>query len=181
MIALGFIAVLAAIGFPYVWGKYHCMRMLRRLRTVGEAHGFRIRRLRRFSFRNFSPYYDLLLIGEDRIYCIQLLSCYHRGRELVIRSDGRVRQRSGYRQPLEHGKRSGSEDKRFVGAWKAVPKTRLPNLKDAKKEVIPILLNYPSFEKIFLQNGRELVPYDGGRIFEKIICTPSAFEKMFFR
>lgn len=177
MVFIALIALLVAIGFPYLWGRYHCVRMLRRLKRVGEENGFRFCRLRRFSIRNFSPFYDFSLIGEDTVYLVQLLVCYHRGRELVIGRNGQVRQRSIHRAPMNLQKNAFSEKKRFIGQWRAVPKTRLPRSVDTKKKVIPILLNYPTYESIYLQKDRETTIYQGEQVFEKIILSPSALEK----
>jgi hypothetical protein len=174
MIVFALIALLLAIGFPYLWGSYHCMRMLRRLKRVGEENGFRFCRLRRFGIRNFSPYYDFSLIGENTVYLVQLLVCYHRGRELVIGSNGQVCQRSVHHAPLNPRKNT---KKRVDGRWKAVPKTRLPKSVDTQKRVIPVLLNYPTYASIYLQKDRETTLYQGEQVFEKIILSPSALEK----
>ncbi len=168
--------------FPYLWGAYHCCRMLRRLKRVGDSNGFRFKRLSgRFAIlRNFSVRYDCSMSDGDTVYLIQLLICYHRGRRLLVGRDGRVREQGTRRRPVDSRHKTPQIERRGVGRWRSVPKTLMPSpaRRDGRR-VVPILLNYPAYEEIVCFGRDGTVSLTNGSIlFEKQLYLPSAFEKL---
>jgi hypothetical protein len=182
MIILVLILLILALLFPYGWSTYHRLRLIGRLRKKGEQFGIALHPLRRLPYvsKNLSTQYDFYMEGADVIYPVKLFSSCYRGRSLIVGPDGRIAERRTVRAPLEP-RRGARERKVSLGKWHAVPMTKPPKLGKAGKRIVPILLNYPTYDCILhRQEGKEILLTQGSILFQKRIETPSTFEKLLF-
>ena len=172
--------IAAVLLFPYGWAVFYRHRMLKRLIKIGKPLGFVCKPLRRgylFSL-NRSSRFDFILAGKDRIYLVKLWSCYRRGTSLLVNENGMVSVRSCYRLPIQREEGQGDVRERVDGKWRPVPKTEFPRIKQEGKQVIPVLLNYPTYDAAYRKKDGRLLPIKNADIlFSKKFYTPSALER----
>lgn len=174
------IAVIAAVLlYPYISVAVCRYRAIADLRSKLRRVGGRMRVLRRFAFvsSNRSAKYDLLVEKEGVLYAVKFWSCSRRNTVLRIYSDGRVAEERSFTAPITP---KGDIRSRTVSySARYVPKTEY-NFKNPKcKKIINVILVYPSYKNIILDNaGDERVLHSGDVFFDKVILTPLAFGKI---
>ncbi len=172
--------IAAVLLFPYGWSVFHRYRLIQRLTAKGKQLGFSFKPLRRavlFS-HNRSTDFDFCLEGQDRIYLIKLWACYRRRTTLLVDEYGRVAVRSRYRIPIQK-EESGEPIEEIVdGSFRSIPRTVMPRLETKGRRVIPILLNYPTYDAVLRKVGGKIASVRNGDVlFEKKFYTPSALER----
>ena len=180
MIFLFLPLVLAVLLFPYGWMLFHRHRMIKRLRATGERLGFRWTPFGKgFLFAgNRSKRYQFCLENQEKVFLVKLWACYRRGTVLLVGEDGRVSVRSRYPRPLFKTEEEQSQRQTVDGAWRAVPKTRAPKTDFKGKQVIPVLLSYPTYDGVVYLRSDKMIPVrNGDTLFGKKFFTPSALER----
>ena len=164
--------------YPYVSVILSRKKAIKHLRGVVRRAGGRMRRLHRFVSltRNLSPRYDLLIAKGDMLYAVKLWSAKRRGVDLLISSDGTVAEQREDRDPLTPKRKV--QERVLRSAFYTVPKTRENFTVATGKRVVHILLVYPSYRKVMGYRHMQWVELQSGdRVFDKVLYSPSAFEK----
>lgn len=166
-----------AFAYPYAEGILLKARMLKRLRQEARDAGYKYRRFYKniFLVRNRSSRYDLIIYDEKTLYAVKLWSSYFRGSSLVLTEMGRVIERRKTRPVFKLKERSAD----FVlKRPQTVSPTRISKKYTVGRDVVRVLLIYPSYEKIIAKRGAgEIILGSGDQLFSKTIYSPSAFLK----
>ncbi|MBR2353051.1 MAG: hypothetical protein IKA76_00925 [Clostridia bacterium] len=166
--------------FPYGWMLFHRHRMIKRLKITGKRLGFSWIPLRGgvLLSSNRSKQFDFALENENTVYWVKLWACYLRGTTLMIREDGRISVRHQSPKPLWKTDEDREKREAVDGKWKPVPKTVSPKIDVEGKTVIPVLLNYPTYDTVVRNHGGKMIPIrNGDTLFGKVFFTPSALER----
>ena len=177
LIVLVILLLIAALSYPYLSAAIAKYRMLRRLARVSRSLGFRFRHRGSLSLsRNRGRRYDLLIETERRIYAVKLWSAYRNGSVLLLGERGRVREQRRIHEPLAVRRKKPQYHRSLA---LAVPRTRLMLRKTEKRPVTRILLVYPSYREILVKKRDQILRLSSGDpIFDKLLYSPSAFEKL---
>ncbi len=173
------LAAALLVASPYIVIVYKRRRMLKRLKYVAHASGFRVRHLHRAVCLslNRTPKYDLLFENRDRAFAVKLWSATRRDSSLVILPDGRVAQVS--KVPTELHTDEGKDRTVITGMARRLPRTKQNFNVKKDKPVDKFLLCYPPNKNIFVwQGGKRIKLSWGATLFGKVICLPSEFERM---
>ena len=154
-------------------------RAIKGLRVKLRHLGGRMRTLRRFpSFSsNRASKYDLLVEKDGVLYAVKLWSCARRNTDLRIFADGRVCEERSEQAPLTPYGSVKQRTRRYPRAYvrKTERNFRLP----PKRELVCVLLVYPSYRRIIIEkNGEALELKSGDMLFDKILLSPTAFLRM---
>ena len=178
LLAAVIILVALLVASPYLVIVLKRAKMLKRITAVARRSGFRVRKLHVFVCfaRNRAPRYDLLVEARGVAYAVKLWSATKKESTLFVRGDGTVVERVKARAVLDTGAAAPSQVS--TGA-RRVPVTQ-NNFKVRRgKPVVSIMLYYPTNEKVILSLGNTQKRLSSGdRVLDKILCTPSYFEKM---
>ena len=164
--------------YPYVSVILSRKKAIKHLCGVVRRGGGRVRRLHRFVSlsHNRAPRYDLLVAKGDTLYAVKLWSAKRRGVDLLISSDGTVAEQREDRDPLSP--KGKARERILRSAFYTVPKTRENFTVPEGKRVVHILLVYPSYRSVMGYRHMQWVELQSGdRVFDKILYSPSAFEK----
>ena len=169
----------AMFGYPYWWAAICRMRMLRRLERVCRENGFRFRPLKKplWFVRNRGDKYELLIENQTRVLAVKLWSAYRRDSVLVLARDGKISERR--QAPVVLDVRRNAQGTKSVRGGGRVRRTILPLSQKDRRSVTKLLLVYPSYQKMMRQTGEgEISLHSGDVIFDKILISPSALEKL---
>jgi len=179
LVILVLLLLLAALLYPYASVFFARLRMLRKLIAEAKANGFRAEGsfLGMLTARNRSDRYELLLVREDRLIAVKLWAAYRRSDSLLLTDRGRVVLYRSGRTPMATGK--GRDGIRQGSKERAVPRTRLPKAVAERKDILRVLLVYPSYREIVLWDGEKRQRLNSqDTVFDKQLHTPSSFRRL---
>ena len=175
MIALAATFLLFVLFYPYVWGCILKAKMLKKLMEDSDKLGYKYRKFYKsiFFVHNRSQKYDFVIYNEERLYAVKLWSSYYVNTNLLVSRDGKARE---FRRTRHVFSNEENGEKWLKGISYRIKPTRLDEKYKRGREVVRVLLIYPSYKRVIYNNGTTNTRILGGeKIMDKLLFSPFSF------